>query len=313
MTNPQDLIRSTIDPDAPIDFEALQKSIKDFGPLRLSSSGNPYIVDINIEPCMCALEGCDAQLVSVWRRNGIFTMHWMLSKEDLLSYESLTIFKNFAILGGIKDSRGERMIVELQSRQMFGVHFSEVEPIACVCESCVKALGENETWNRMLLSQLSTALQDRNYYLAYAKENFGEVGEDIVKEAFDLGYFAGRAFSELAVKKFIEPDAIAGRPYEEIKQKRAAASGQKSAKSRASRIKSLLIQMEKLAQNNPAFIRLGATHLAALAVEDASSEDPALWSQGKGQLEEYLGELRRGEAGSKLQERYLKLFPTKSA
>jgi hypothetical protein len=46
-----------------------------------------------------------------------------------------------------------------------------------------------------------------------------------------------------------------------------------------------------------------------MASQDAVADDPALWSQGAGQVEEYLGEIRRGEAGEQMLARYLAMFP----
>jgi len=88
--------------------------------------------------------------------------------------------------------------------------------------------------------------------------------------------------------------------------------GIKSADSRKKRIISLLDHMEKLAIANPAFTRMDAKHLAKLAVDDAAKEYPLLWKQGSNQVIEYLGEVRRGDAGSELKQRYLALFPPKT-
>ena len=50
--------------------------------------------------------------------------------------------------------------------------------------------------------------------------------------------------------------------------------------------------MEILAAENPALLRLGIVQLANLAIEDSWTENPSLWSQGKGQRDEYLDEMK---------------------
>jgi hypothetical protein len=58
-------------------------------------------------------------------------------------------------------------------------------------------------------------------------------------------------------------------------------------------------------------MRLGQDSLVQLALETAEESDPYLWRQGKGQVQEYLGEIRRGEAGDAMKARYFALFPAK--
>ena len=48
--------------------------------------------------------------------------------------------------------------------------------------------------------------------------------------------------------------------------------------------------------------------VANLAAEDAAKDAPSVWAQGRGQVDEYLGEVRRGEAGEELQARYQRIF-----
>jgi hypothetical protein len=69
--------------------------------------------------------------------------------------------------------------------------------------------------------------------------------------------------------------------------------------------------MEKVCQRNPDIANLGEDPISELALREAIQKDDSLWSQGKGQVQEYLGEIRRGEAGPELQSRYAALFGSK--
>jgi hypothetical protein len=69
--------------------------------------------------------------------------------------------------------------------------------------------------------------------------------------------------------------------------------------------------MEKVCQRNPDIAKLGEGPISELALREAIQKDASLWSQGKGQVQEYLGEIRRGEAGPDLQSRYLAHFGSK--
>lgn len=95
-------------------------------------------------------------------------------------------------------------------------------------------------------------------------------------------------------------------------RKRAGEKGKEaSTKARLARIASLLNGMEKVASRNPDLCALGVKPLAALGFQEAERENPNLWAQGRGQTEEYLGEIRRGEAGKTFQSRFNALFPKK--
>ncbi|AUQ51093.1 hypothetical protein PhaeoP83_02844 [Phaeobacter inhibens] len=111
---------------------------------------------------------------------------------------------------------------------------------------------------------------------------------------------------------------VSGAEQEALKaiemRKRAGEKGrQSSAKARSKRIASLLAGMETMAKKNPDIIKLGPTCLAALGLDEAIEADPKLWSQGRGQVEEYIGEMKRGEAGQDIQARYLALLLAKTA
>lgn len=97
----------------------------------------------------------------------------------------------------------------------------------------------------------------------------------------------------------------------EMRKKAGEKGKEASSKARTSRIASLLDGMEKVALRNPDICALGVKSLATLGLKEAERENPSLWAQGRGQAEEYLGEIRRGEAGKGFQSRYHALFPKK--
>lgn len=95
-------------------------------------------------------------------------------------------------------------------------------------------------------------------------------------------------------------------------RRRAGKSGsEKSAKARIKRRTELFKKMETVATRNPDMVKLGAETVARVALQDCIIEDAALWRQGSGQVAEYLGEIRRGEAGQAMQKQYQVLFGSK--
>lgn len=96
------------------------------------------------------------------------------------------------------------------------------------------------------------------------------------------------------------------------KGKKAGASGSKKSKqARESRRNLLFAKIETLAERSPDILKFGADAVAKLALQECIEESPVMWRQGAGQVAEYLGEIRRGEAGSELQKRYQALFGSK--
>lgn len=97
-------------------------------------------------------------------------------------------------------------------------------------------------------------------------------------------------------------------------RKRAGEGGSRtSSKARSNRRMRLLEKMEELVARNPDISEVGAVAISKLALKACADENEKLWRQGKGQVSEYLGELRRGDAGQAAQKRYLALFSGKTA
>ncbi len=326
---------SPIDILAPIDLDKLREATTTLGPLRMRSASSPYSVEITVTDCAC---GCGTPVINVLRRNGVFSIRWILDKEDLLQFGSLEHFKDNVLAGALRDTSGERQFIERQIQQTFEAHYSEVEPHVCICEACAEHIGKDALWRKMLLSQLATNLGDRDDDIGFARKTFadfvakvasesrtapvmtraqkkaareavGDVIEGFVKAAFDLGYQTGRLYSEFQVKDGIEEHALAGMQFEDTIAKRAHSGGKASTEKRMKRMTSLVDCIERLAADNPAVVKFGPQQVARVACEEAVANDPALWSQGAGQVEEYLGQIRRGEAGDELKARYFALFP----
>lgn len=97
----------------------------------------------------------------------------------------------------------------------------------------------------------------------------------------------------------------------EMRKKAGAAGSQKSAEARAARRSALVDEMEAVAQRNPDVMSLGIEAVARLAIESCARKAPVQWKQGRGQMADYLGEIRRGEAGLELQHRFNTLFGAK--
>lgn len=308
MNELEHLVKANIDGQAPINFDALYEVIKENGPLRLSRPNMPYTVTIDIQPCLCADQGCKEMLVPIWRRHGMFTMHWLLSREDLEQYPNLDAVLDAAIGARIIDSRGERLLIEAQVYAAFGKPYSEAPNLNCYCGVCAEKAGDKSLSLHMLLAQLAALLSERDEVIECNNEDDAQ----FVSDVFDLGFAAGRMFSELSVKRSIEPAAIEGRQAAQIRAKRAKAAGDRSSQDREARRTQLLETMEALLSQNPALARLKPTDVASLAADDAQRDAPALWAQGKGQIGEYLGEIRRGEAGDEMKARFLAMFPQKT-
>ncbi|MBE0455549.1 MAG: hypothetical protein IBX58_18095 [Roseovarius sp.] len=97
----------------------------------------------------------------------------------------------------------------------------------------------------------------------------------------------------------------------ETRQKAGKSGSKRSAQAREKRRADLIEMMEALAARNPDIVKFGADSVAKLASEECANDNPSLWTQGLGQVIEYLGEIQRGEAGPNMQERYKALFGSK--
>lgn len=120
---------------------------------------------------------------------------------------------------------------------------------------------------------------------------------------------AGEAMTAMRVKMELEEPLSQGRAAKIVARKRAKRGGARSSEARSERRAALLQAIEEIATRNPDIVKLGHRAVLPLALDASTNSRPDLWAQGRGQAEEYLGEIRRGEAGADMQRRYKALFP----
>jgi hypothetical protein len=106
------------------------------------------------------------------------------------------------------------------------------------------------------------------------------------REIFEIGFSVGRIFSSAQNYATLEPDAVKAQAYERSYAERGKKGKSKDRK--IERVEHLFGHIVGLAATNAALSRLKPLDVARLALEDASKENPKLWSQGGGQLEQYL-------------------------
>lgn len=116
-------------------------------------------------------------------------------------------------------------------------------------------------------------------------ENCFDDDED-TNAIFEIGFSVGRLFSSAQNLATLEPDAAKAQKYEESYVERGKKGKSKDRK--RERIDHLFEHLVALVAANSALSRLKPIEVAKLALEDASNEKPMLWSQGGGQLEQYL-------------------------
>lgn len=97
----------------------------------------------------------------------------------------------------------------------------------------------------------------------------------------------------------------------QMRQNAGKAGSVQSSKSREARRLALIAAMEDAAARNPDIAKLGEAALIELALAQCIGAEPNLWRQGRGQASEYVGEVRRGEAGNEMQARYRAIFGRK--
>lgn len=98
----------------------------------------------------------------------------------------------------------------------------------------------------------------------------------------------------------VEIDALS---VQAMRKNAGAKGSERSKRARERRRAELLKSMESTVERNPDVARLGMEAVAKLALEASIEESPELWTQGKRQISEYLGEIQRGEAGDAMQAR----------
>ena len=112
------------------------------------------------------------------------------------------------------------------------------------------------------------------------------VDDESRRAIFEIGFSVGRLFSSAQNYATLEPDAIKAQNYERSYAERGKKGKSKDRK--RERLDHLFVHIIELTSTNAALSRLRPLDVAKLAFEDAAKEKPKLWSQGGGQLEQYL-------------------------
>jgi hypothetical protein len=193
----------------------------------------------------------------------------------VLSEAGITSASDDAAFRKIKDYLGELRLDDLKSR------FDENWEAAAVFEYCFQACPH------------SSAV----YLAAACRFHYFITGND---------FAAGYLLRDLeVVVQGVENEAVKSMN----RKKRAGEAGSKtSTKARKARLEALLAEMEMITSRNPDFANFDEMTIARLAVSKCEETNPNLWRQGKGQLPEYLSEIRSGSAGEKMKARYLSIF-----
>jgi hypothetical protein len=161
--------------------------------------------------------------------------------------------------------------------------------------------GENWSVMAVMLFCLSNLSKSSAAFLAAIYKYHYYISGD----EYTAGYFLRDL--EIAIEG-VEASAIKAL---ETRKKAGASGSAKSRKARESRRLSLFLEIEDVAKGNPDILKLGEAALAKVALNRLRDKEPRVWSQGAGQISEYLGDIRRGEAGPELQARYVALFGDK--
>lgn len=107
-----------------------------------------------------------------------------------------------------------------------------------------------------------------------------------------------------------EAELIAAKSIE-MRRKAGERGREASERARKTRKRQLVEAMEKLCRRNPDFALIGEGQVARLALRDMQAASPKLWSEGKGQIDQYLAEIRHDHDDMALKARLEAIFPTK--
>ena len=86
-------------------------------------------------------------------------------------------------------------------------------------------------------------------------------------------------------------------------------AGDSSSRKKQARRAALLEELEAIKRDNPDLRYFTGDQMLDPALRRAMDKDPDLWSVGSGQAPQYLKDLKLGDAGRGLQERYFNIFP----
>ncbi len=140
----------------------------------------------------------------------------------------------------------------------------------------------NDNWLTVLMTDFTLSNFPYTSLVSYAARIF--FNHYVTEDDFLVGYL----WREMTMLIEQEPLAI---KYSETRKSAGQGGGEASSTKKQMRLESLLSNLEELIAENPALNEISDIAVAELAVKRAKALSPDLWSQGQGQLENYLTEI----------------------
>lgn len=268
--------KTIIDIYAPIDVAQLFSETTEKGPLRMHNASSPFEVLISVQRCVCEFEGCQELVVAVWRRNGLLTRHWLLSTDELLSFETLDNFRHAVTLGAMYDPRGETLLMQMQIFNEFNKPYFEIGDPFCSCQSCAEAIGIEALTRKAMLNDMALDLQERDQLLDFAREHGDNNTEEMVRRAFEAGFSFARSVGEYMVKQSIEPSAVRGNLIADGARRGGVAKSASAKKTRDQ----VLAEIERLVASGKS-VSSAAAAVARQGIGSSPEANRKLWNRYK--------------------------------
>jgi hypothetical protein len=313
--------KSSIDPNEPIDLGAIKAEIAKFGPVELWRADDNVKFVLSIYPCPIEDCNCGRDVIAFTQLSGFTSLSTPIDEEKLLEHGCLNDFVHdfFHNPFAYYSSSGERQHIEQEIHKHLGFSPMKVYRGLISPAEIKHALSEEikgDPWalhnlqgifRTLLLQRMEIQHFDRDDFEEELKRRFVSPEDliDFLRYIYDLGFLTSRMIGEHFIREEIEPIAGQGLAARDAQARRNDASGRSASKKRNQRISEMLERIEALISENPALGRLGLSQIANLAIEDAAAANPTLWSQGKGQREEYLDEIK---SDLRFRERYKKIL-----
>ena len=174
--------------------------------------------------------------------------------------------------------------------------YSAKDSLASISEQLSNSeINDTESWQAHNLLSLLRILNVKRRLRKGAKEDKKPVSSDqldcLILDTFDIGFLAGRLWSEYRTKENLEELVEKGEASVIAQEKRTKASASKSSEKRFINIEYLLKEIENLAGHHPAF---SEESIFKQAYENARVKNPNM-PKSKKTLDEYGTVLRSEE------------------
>ncbi|NND43235.1 MAG: hypothetical protein HKO04_14290 [Silicimonas sp.] len=299
--------------DGPIDYGFLKREIQDKGPVRKFHPDTGLELILNITPCQCGFEGCTEDVISLAISHGVASFRSIVEKDDLMRHDSVDSFFHdfFHYPEAYFGSSGDEQMIEAEVISRLGVNpfavyssedmHSEINKQISQVE--VQEFGFWETHNLLpLLRILGIKRRLRKDMTTNAEKLESSEAKQLIEDVFDIGFLAGRLWSEYRTKVYHEDEIEKGLASLRAQAKRTAASGRKSAEKKKTNLECFLLEIEALSDHFPAFPERAILNQA---YKNASRQREMPRSQKT--IEEYETELR---SNPEYRERYNAVFRT---